>query len=791
MTTNQKTAASRSRPILTLPILLMISFLAACGGGGGGSSSDSNEDDENVAADEFTLLASNDLGMHCADLDYQVFSILPPFNVVHAQVIRKGSTASDPEILDASQTSVHYSATSNSLDPAGADSINTTSSNLPGIEKSNFWDDSGVPLPPGSPGFGNAYSIGGLDYAPLYPNAATAGSLLDPPLDLTGLCDDPAERSGCSSAIALFEPLPIDVGLPVPDLNAFWPAAGDPLAELFQQSMPGLANTPQRFARFDRDLPFFVEFGFGSRLRNLNWFAADGIPILPVDDSGQPNAYPMMRVTASDNSGNELSSLDIVLPVASEADCQNCHVDPVDCLDPRLPASLQNSECNGSGISQTPFQVMDIDQAPGSTIEQQLLNAAKTNILRLHDARHGAIYRNWDNNKKLVTQACDAGSDPGDPDCLANQTPVQCARCHYTPALDLLQTGPTDEPEQGLQGRQQTWHGSMSRVMHKHHGELPPFNGEPLFPAMPGPKGRDPLQAENILEQTCYQCHPGKRTRCLRGAMFAGGSVCQDCHGDMAQVGNDFSLRVDSDNPGDFLQDGTLRVPWASEPGCQSCHTGDALQPNHPAGAVVADDNIRLLRAWFSRKIDVPSVPDPVKVAEYIESPTSRFAENRSKNVAGKQVNVLYRLSKGHGGVMCEGCHNSTHAIWPVQNASANDNIAAKQLQGHSGTLIECTVCHADDSLGLTLEGPHGMHPVGDRKWNEQHKDVAEDNLDVCMACHGKKLQGTVLSRMATRRTLKCDEDGNACGADERITLDKGTQVSCDLCHENPLLDDD
>ncbi|MDH5484825.1 MAG: hypothetical protein OEY43_06260, partial [Gammaproteobacteria bacterium] len=37
----------------------------------------------------YSILAVNDLGMHCADLDYQVFSILPPFNVLHAQVIRK------------------------------------------------------------------------------------------------------------------------------------------------------------------------------------------------------------------------------------------------------------------------------------------------------------------------------------------------------------------------------------------------------------------------------------------------------------------------------------------------------------------------------------------------------------------------------------------------------------------------------------------------------------------------------------------------------------------------------
>jgi len=39
---------------------------------------------------DYAVFAANDLGMHCADLDYKIFSILPPFNVVHAQVIRIG-----------------------------------------------------------------------------------------------------------------------------------------------------------------------------------------------------------------------------------------------------------------------------------------------------------------------------------------------------------------------------------------------------------------------------------------------------------------------------------------------------------------------------------------------------------------------------------------------------------------------------------------------------------------------------------------------------------------------------
>lgn len=68
------------------------------------------------------------------------------------------------------------------------------------------------------------------------------------------------------------------------------------------------------------------------------------------------------------------------------------------------------------------------------------------------------------------------------------------------------------------------------------------------------------------------------------------------------------------------------------------------------------------------------------------------------------QNNALYRLSKGHGGVYCEGCHDSTHAIAPSREA--NDSIKFNNLQGHPGTLAKCTVCHASQP---NLPGPHGI----------------------------------------------------------------------------------
>ena len=768
------------------------------GGGTGGGGTGGGGGNPPPVTGNVRVLGSNDLGMHCADQDYQIMSILPPFNVLHVQAVLRGTQTELPRLLDDTYIEMVYQATSSPNDPAGAGSINTTSQNLPGVFKGNFWDDSGKPLPAGVPNAGSNYTWGGAGYASLYPGVQVLASLGGP--DLASLCTDPVNLFGCPSALALFEPMPADTGLPVPDVERLFPHDGSaPELVTAQQNMPGLSNTPQRFERFLRELPFFVDFPFGTRIPEAMWFAAEGIPLMPVDDDGNRNAYPLLRVSALEKAtGNELGSIDLVAPVASEADCQNCHVDPIDCADPRLPADLQSTQCTGAAVFQTPFQVATIDDAPGDTPEQKLLNAAKINILRLHDAKHGAKYRNWDSNKQLVSMVCDAAADPNDPDCLDNQRPIQCSRCHYSPALDLAQAGPVDEPEQGLQGRQQTYHVSMSRAMHEHHGTLPPYNGQTLFPSMPSPAGRDPQVAEQVLEQTCYQCHPGKRTQCLRGAMFSGGVVCQDCHGDMEQVGNDFSLKVSTSNPGDFVLDGSLRVPWANEPMCQSCHAGDALNPNHPAGAIVADDGIRLLQAYVTQQITVPGVGQPVKIAAVHHAPGSRFAENQGKNANGQTVDVLYRLSKGHGGIKCEGCHNSTHAIWPNANPFANDNIAAEQLQGHAGTLIECTTCHepTDKGLPLELEGPHGMHPIADyngpdQRWNDKHEDVFEKSgKAACQSCHGVNGEGTVLSRTAAERKLKCkNSKGSLCTSGQKfVTVAKGTPIGCANCHENELI---
>jgi len=84
-----------------------------------------------TASGNYTLLAWNDLGMHCMDgLDFSVFTILPPYNTLHAQLKDKAGQ------LVSSGVTLTYEAIKDSTG-----SINTSS-----YTKTNFWSEVGALL---------------------------------------------------------------------------------------------------------------------------------------------------------------------------------------------------------------------------------------------------------------------------------------------------------------------------------------------------------------------------------------------------------------------------------------------------------------------------------------------------------------------------------------------------------------------------------------------------------------------------------------------------------------------
>jgi hypothetical protein len=252
------------------------------------------------------------------------------------------------------------------------------------------------------------------------------------------------------------------------------------------------------------------------------------------------------------------------------------------------------------------------------------------------------------------------------------------------------------------------------------------------------------IRLDDISERkACYTCHPGFDTQCLRGAMgkaigadgrFA--MQCQSCHGSMSAVGR------------------TGRIGWLEQPNCQNCHTGTATQNS---GAI-----------RFTSVFDEsgnPRVPASDVFATDPDVPDVGFS--------------LYRFSTGHGNLQCSACHGSPHAIYPTSHL--NDNLQSQQIQGHVGTLSDCSACHgslADNQVA----GPHGLHPTG-QVWVDQHHDVVEHGGSLqCRPCHGIAYEGTVLSYSQGDRTLT--------GRYGTKLFWRGFQIGCYTCHNGPSSDD-
>lgn len=409
-------------------------------------------------------------------------------------------------------------------------------------------------------------------------------------------------------------------------------------------------------------------------------FTATGIPLTPVDDNRMQNTYPMMRIIARGPLGNGLATVDVVLPGSSEMDCRGCHA-------------------SGSNRAAQPKAGWVRD--PNTRRDHRL------NILRLHDEKNLANL----SYQSALAQNGYLASGPYDT-VVINHTPILCAQCHASEALGT----------NGYIGVS-----SLTRALHFHHA------------LVIDPKTGLRLNA-SANRTSCYQCHPGSTTKCLRGAMGSAvapdGSMqmqCQSCHGRMADVGS-----------------GT-RTGWLDEPNCQSCHTGTATANN---GQIV-----------YTSVFDFGS---------HMRVPVNRtFATTPNTPEVGKS---LYRFSNGHGGMQCEACHGSTHAEFPA--ATRNDNIYSAELQGHKGSIAECTACHA--TMPNTVNGgPHGLHPIG-QNWVSQHQGVVDSaGAQACQSCHGTDYRGTRLSRAQGNRQLWTEDSGWK-------TFWRGQTIGCYDCHNGP-----
>ncbi len=331
-----------------------------------------------TASASWILVGWNNLGMHCMDSDYSVFSILPPYNTIQAQLV----SSSGQLVRDGAGITVTYEAVA---DLSG--SVNTTS-----IGKTNFWK-----------------FVTALYGASLAPDAGLAGP-----------------------------------------------------------AMPGSKNDPQ---------PMTFDLA-----RSV--FGAEGIPLIPYDDEGVKNYYPMMRLTARDSGGSILAATNIVLPVSDEMSCRACHM-------------------SGSNAAAKP--------AAGWVSNLDGEREYRLNVLRVHDDRQKT-------DQTFLDALRAAGYNPAGLFATVTQDskPILCARCHGSNAL----------PGTGMNNIK-----PLTEATHGYHAHVVlPSTGTTLDSV--------------ATRAACYSCHPGSTTRCLRGVMgnavAPDGTIeiqCQDCHGPMSAVG--------------------------------------------------------------------------------------------------------------------------------------------------------------------------------------------------------------------------------------------------------------
>ena len=424
------------------------------------------------------------------------------------------------------------------------------------------------------------------------------------------------------------------------------------------------------------------------------WYEAEGLPITPYDDAGNKNFYPMVKVVARDAAGKQLATTQTVLPVSDEMSCKSCHA---------------SGSANNAAKPPTRGWAFDTDP------EKEW----KKNILRLHDDKHAAdpVYQAALLKLGNASAGLAARADAG--------TPTLCASCHGSNALASPGFTLT------VNGKQVTV-SALTSAMHSKHGTvLDPTKG---------------VKLDDIGNRdSCYLCHPGAATKCLRGAMSEVPNLdCQSCHGNMAAVGQ------------------STRVGWLQQPNCQSCHH-DGLRETE----AVTDRTTGALR----------QVTD------------TRFATQPDRPAAGFS---LFRFSSGHGKNQCEACHGSTHAEYSSASSAwtsshDNDILQSKALQGYAGAIQECKVCHK--TVPMTASGgPHGMHTIG-QAWVDKHHDYVESGggLAACQYCHdardasGKFLnawRGSPLSTVKVSKTFS--HDGR------NYTLAAGTAVGCYNCHNGP-----
>ncbi|MDD2768269.1 MAG: putative Ig domain-containing protein [Methylococcus sp.] len=719
------------------------------------------------------VLPFNDMGMQGG---YPTYDTIYPWNAINnlnAQVVRKGGKGSKkPAILTDAEIAVRYSAASSPTDPVGAGSINSSSRNWPlgsgagdaALFKTDLWGDHGTRPAP-------------IDF---------------------GIWWLVLEGSTFDGDVWVSPPVPDDQGKASRhNVEVSGEYTGGASATGQGRRMPGFgnayaANNPQETSAF---------------LDGLEQFTAEAVPVTNIDDQGRVNNYPLFRVEAQDKaSGQVLANADAVVGAAKDFHCRECHLKGGIGADPDV--QRKPSDFN---YQMPEAQLPSYYDPKGSDIPA-LEKATQLNIGALHTwYTMMAWWKSW-------------GDDPNDPkngidNALLGGMKHACYAHHNsTVAAEFNVFQPMiEEPLNYAPGGS---YPPLSKSMHGWHGRLQQDaqgkllrdeNGNALLWGDPGnqnpptltvganPNTLFPIDGDRPMEDNCLRCHDGQREQLYRDHHYTVGLKCADCHGDMLAVSQLLAQ-----------PDGKHRQEWLDQPNCGSCHSGNGAES-------VAK------RAYDSN--DPSATPLSPKSSRFAVRPTTVQIRTGNWNQEPPPMplkdytSTAFRHSRdSHANLACAACHGPGHALWPNRDPKANDNVTALQLQGYTGPILECQVCHTKDAFselagldaGETMQkaeglpadsgilgGPHGMHPVNDSNWwakaDGDSTPISDgttyggwhDNMfhqpdlngkDQCAACHGEDHKGTRLSKTPVDREFIVKNG-------KKAKWKAGEAIGCDRCH--------
>ncbi|UZR30919.1 multiheme c-type cytochrome [Methylococcus mesophilus] len=771
--------------------------------------------------DDWTMQGDTD-----ADFMPNLYSSMSPtIHNLKAVVYKKDRL---PVVVTSADAQVEYSAASNPSDPVGVGSINSTSQNWPlgaaigvfspmmsaTVQKTQIWEKY----------TGEPDSQKATDYKRHFWAAFTSNYP--------------------------YSPLKESVN-PPPDMGYITKVAKQD--ELTGSLMPGksnpyVANEPQTFGAPN-----------GSVNQDESQHKAALLPLSGVDDQGRVNSYPLFRVQAKKD-GKVLASTDTVMTAGRDFQCRGCHAKGQIAANPNAPHTQAAYLATPTGqhqktlIKTLPLEKPEFFEARSDSIYDQEY-AAALNYSSLHDFYDGYFFLRFMRYGKKAdwystTYATDKTQVTG---------PVQCSGCHQT----AMRTGDFNEAwwaGDDFDPTSPAYDPNYTVAMHRFHGELQwndaktdivrdekgmyarwdwktkGRNTKTLFPIF------DASGKQLPMEESCLKCHSGQREQHYRDRMATAGVTCYDCHGDMLAVGEAFPKNYPSNK--DKLGSSDLRdyrVGWFDNPDCGSCHVGNANLGKDGSGDFFSAG----VRKQAFDDADLSATTRPVDrndpdsrrfsagpLANYQAAfPTSLHLHDHStgediRTTVDTKVDApVFRFGKDrHGNVACAACHGAAHSVWPNRDPSSNDNVTALQLQGHTGTILECNVCHTADSFAKKedldggqysgdaqtgiLGGPHDMHPVNDPYWwkgaqgdgansdgsayGGWHNDYAKlpgmKGEDQCAACHGNDHKGTRLSKTPVDRVFDfrgfdAKKLKKAGFKTKVVKVAAGTPIGCDTCH--------